>query len=141
MTTYREQVYNRIVEEVNASVFYKVRKSGRSMTIDETSNIAPKTIYIEENSSTFDTAINNRRSLVLDRTGWDWALGLEFSDHVSLEAFEERWMAGVPKILATDDTRQMILYLEGAEYQHPERSQPTKGTAVNYNIRVSIGPR
>lgn len=141
MTTYREQVHNRIVAEVDLSVFYQVRRSGRSMTVDETSNIAPKTIYIEEDSSSFDVAERNRRSMVLDRTGWDWALGLEFNDHVSLEAFEERWMTNVPVIVATDDTRQITLYLENADYQHPERTQPTKGSAVNYNIRAEIGPR
>jgi hypothetical protein len=137
--TYRELIFNKIVERVQAASFYRISDDGRTMTSSE-ETVEPRSVQVGEDGKSFGDSRRNdrlRQSIV----AWDWALGLDFNDTVSMEDFENQWMARVPVIDATDDTRVIFLYLEGAEYVHPERKNSPRGTYARYRIRAELGPQ
>jgi hypothetical protein len=141
MTSYKKLVHDKLVEVAAAGVFHRVVQSGRSFTVQEDKPLSPKTIYAQESTSSFGPAANNWRTRVLDRDSWEWVLEMEFEAQVVCEAFEESWMAELPRVSSTDDNRRITLLIRDAVYQHPERNQAAKGTIVTYTIVAEIGPR
>jgi len=138
--SHKTLIYNKVIEQVQAASFHPVQDSGRALSVDEDTNVSPGTILVGEEAKTFG---DSRRSDRLRQSisSWDWVLVLKFNREVSLEAFEDAWIADVPKVKSTEDTRVIFLYLESVEYIHPERKNDPKGTYARYRIRVEIGPQ
>jgi len=138
---YRQQIHNRILDEVGAASFHPVTHLvGRRLSVDEGTSVTPRAIEVQESGKSFGPSTRRDR-MRQEPDSWDWDLVIEFNQEVITEDFEESWMAQVPVIAKTEDTRVIFLYLESADYSHPERKNSPKGTYAAYRIRAEIGPQ
>ncbi len=138
---YRQQIHNKIVEQVQAASFHPVsHTAGRVLSVDEATEVSPRAIEVQESGKSFGPS-TRRDKMRQEIDSWDWDLVIEFNREVITESFEQAWMSQIPIIDKTDDTRVIFLYLESADYSHPERKNSPKGTYAAYRIRAEVGPQ
>lgn len=137
--THKEKIYEALIGLGLDGVFLPVTHAGRTMTIGSTS-VKPKTVLAWEDSSSFDVAIRHRRTRKQERIRWTWKLFLEFNREVTLEKFEEGFCNAPTLLPRTTDTQQITFNLMDAEYEHPVRNQPVKGSQAIYTFEVILSP-
>lgn len=104
--------------------------------------VSPESVSCNETDSEFSDAVRNRRTFRDDRTNQSWELRLKFKCPVSLETFEETWVAA-PIMLPGDKTagvRQVSLHLRNSQVSHPPAQGPKTGTAVTYSVLARHWP-
>ena len=140
MATYTERIHEALTSAAEAGEFRPVRFSGRDLTVDEGTTVAPATALVYEVSSQFGTPKVFRRERKQERLLWEWLLVVEFNTAVSCETFEENLCGSPILIPRSEGLRQITLRLVGADYDHPARQQPSKGTIVSFRFEAELSP-
>ena len=140
MATYTEQIHKAITETMEGGAFHPFRYSGRVLTVDDSSSVAPATVLVYEVSSFFGTPVRHRMSRRQERLGWEWLAVLEFQVGVSCERFEEDLCTSQILIPRSAGLRQVTLKLSGSEYDHPARQQASKGTVASFRFDAELSP-
>lgn len=139
-------VENALVAAALAGDFYKktvdpvTKLSAAAETVPN--KVVPASVTANEIEGTFGDS-QNKRTELLDRTGWTWELHLAFPCEVALERFEEAVTQPPLKVLKNTGAginRQVTLRLVSASFRHPAQQQSPSGTRAVYTFTARLGP-
>jgi len=138
---YEPVIQNALVDLVAAQAFPLVEYVQGRMTILEEAG-SPASVTAHAETSDFSVS-RDRRSFLLDRSGWAWRLELSFSGHVALGRFERSLMQSPPVILrdrSAGRDQQVTLILTSAAYQPPPEGQPATGMRATFRFNAQLTP-
>lgn len=142
MANYSDRIHDAVYGAIAGFMFPLVSYDPDTglRTTSEVDGIAPSTLLINEQSSSFDDAVGFRRTpRVRERTDWEWEVRLGFDQKVSLELFEETYTQNPLFLPRTPELElQTVIALSSAEYTHPPEHASSSGTRAILTFTASL---
>lgn len=142
MANQSDRIHNAIVGAILAFAFPIVSydPDTRLRTTSTSLTESASTVLVREVSSTFDTAVGQRRTPRLaERTDWEWEALVNFDGDVSLESFEKTYTDSPLFLLRTAELdQQVVIALVKVDYTHPPEQQSSSGTRAVLTFTASL---
>lgn len=138
----KKRAYDAILSRVAGAVFVRVSYDQASSTLTVGDEVKPKSVLLNELSTTFAEAKRWRRSYKQQRDRWTWNLILMFDKEASTEIFE-RDMLDNPIHLPADRPNGLEAFTVkaiDANYVIPPQQQSSNGTRASYRVTVEFAP-
>lgn len=143
MPTLKKKVHDALIARASAGTFLAAAYNASAGTLTEGSAVVPASLLANEIESAYSRLSRHGRKLRDDRTAWRWELRLRFHQEVITEPFEEDLLANpitVPRDLLDADSRQVIVSLLSARYEHPPQQGASNGTEVVFEVNAMVSP-
>lgn len=138
----KKRAYDAILSRVAGAVFVRVSYDQATSTLTVGDEVKPKSVLLNELSTTFAEAKRWRRSYKQQRDRWTWNLILMFDKEASTEIFE-RDMLDNPIHLPADRPNGLEAFTVkaiDANYVIPPQQQSSNGTRASYRVTVEFAP-
>lgn len=138
----KKRAYDAILSRVAGAVFVRISYDQASSTLTVGDEVKPKSVLLNELSTTFVEAKRWRRSYKQQRDRWTWNLILMFDKEASTEIFE-RDMLDNPIHLPADRPNGLEAFTVkaiDANYVIPPQQQSSNGTRASYRVTVEFAP-